>query len=185
MSEQEPTVPAAKFEEFLKRWDVTLSPLYEDMVALRPTPGSTEQRPRRVYVRAVFAWIECQLDMYASYLMLSPQTRLTAEESMLLRDEEAFIDQNGRAQIRPRTQTFLARVRFVLELLRKYNTRSVVPSFSDVGWRSLQNSVKVRDRLTHPKLARELDVSDDEIKELLQARDWVMSIELAGRQENT
>jgi hypothetical protein len=42
----------------------------------------------------------------------------------------------------------------------------------DNRWNDFKNSLAVRDRLTHPKEVRNLEVSDEELKSLKSAFDW-------------
>ncbi|MET0168243.1 MAG: hypothetical protein ABW318_25045, partial [Vicinamibacterales bacterium] len=44
--------------------------------------------------------------------------------------------------------------------------------FSDNGWRQLQDALKVRDRLTHPKQGSDLVVSDDALRACHEAYTW-------------
>ena len=45
------------------------------------------------------------------------------------------------------------------------------------GWRCLKESLKVRNRLTHPRSEQDLEVSRDEINALLAAQLWVLENE--------
>jgi hypothetical protein len=44
--------------------------------------------------------------------------------------------------------------------------------FRRIGWKHFQASVRLRNRLTHPKKHQDLDIRDDELKRLRKAMQW-------------
>jgi hypothetical protein len=52
-------------------------------------------------------------------------------------------------------------------------SKSVTPiDYSGTGWQQLLVSVKIRDRLMHPKQPADLTVTDDEVASLRTAMSW-------------
>lgn len=48
--------------------------------------------------------------------------------------------------------------------------------FSSEWWSSLKKSIKVRDRLMHPRMPNDLDVSDDEVQDTIKAMEGFTKI---------
>jgi hypothetical protein len=54
-------------------------------------------------------------------------------------------------------------------------TASAVLALPTDGWEIFRRSLKVRDRLTHPKRAADLLVADDELTDLMQVWEWFVT----------
>ncbi|MDB4990491.1 MAG: hypothetical protein JWN04_5669 [Myxococcaceae bacterium] len=161
-----------KVTEFFRRYHAVVQPLRDDCRALRVPAQVNDQRARRVYVRAVFAEIEATLDMYAQFLLLIHGEDVPPAERMLLEEKEAAIDADGSVKIRRLKCGLNSRLRFIFKMVDNYNGWDPEPKFTDNRWEDLQASIKIRDRLTHPKLAQQLEVSDDELAAVSRAQSW-------------
>jgi hypothetical protein len=139
--------------------------------------GKDTQFGRRAAFRAFFAAVEGSIQA-TKEAMLHQQRRLngigfrrfrTAEEA-LLREETYGLDRHGNVVVSPR---FLRTDENLIFLMRLMSSRvTISKSLALDGWRCFRASLKVRHRLTHPKSARALAVTDRELKELEDAAVW-------------
>jgi hypothetical protein len=150
--------------------------LYQDIdwtAAERSLPPQGKER--RTLVRAVFAAIEGTLFRIKDTLLELARSRLVSfspAETALLREEDCDLTQEGEVRIFPARLRFLPNLRFTL-LMTHRASKSVTPiDYSGTGWQQLLVSVKVRDRLMHPKQPADLTVTDDEVASLRTAMSW-------------
>jgi len=127
----------------------------------------------RQLVRAIFAYIEgitfsvkatAARHCLLSGIDISPQERfLAVDVDHALNDKGEVVEQ--RAMLR-----LAANVRFAFALTEK--AFGIEPLFdpSVEWWSCLKASIKVRDRLTHPKMPGDVDLSGEEIVAMLKAR---------------
>jgi hypothetical protein len=136
--------------------------------------SNDSQMYRRAYVRSVFAFIEgllYRMKRTAAHLGW-PLGNLTIAEMMLL-DERAFdIDEKGEVVDRPLFIKFLNNVKFSFKIYSKSVGSSFELSLGGNGWQKLREAVKVRDRLMHPKVITDLDVTDAEVEATKTAFEW-------------
>jgi len=132
------------------------------------------QMHRRAYVRSVFAFIEGilhRMKRTALHLGNTLGTLLIAE--MILIDGASFdIDDKGEVIARPFFIKFLNNIKFSFRVYSKIVGSSFKLNLGENGWQKLQEALKVRDRLMHPKETTDLDVTDAEIEATKKAFDW-------------
>ena len=90
----------------------------------------------------------------------------------LLGDLEYRIDKRGQIESSQRKTPFRNYAAFVLRCLGEEVGQSVEHIFSMDGWANLGVAVKVRDRLTHPKVDGSMLVSDGELKLVEESFIW-------------
>jgi hypothetical protein len=138
------------------------------------TQSNDSQMYRRAYVRSVFAFIEgilYRMKRTAAHLGW-PLGKLTIAE-MITIDETAFdINNKGEVEAKPVFIRFLNNVKFSFRIYSKSVDSTFKLSLGGNGWQKLQEAVKVRDRLMHPKLTTDLDVTDAEVEATKMAFDW-------------
>jgi hypothetical protein len=136
--------------------------------------SNDNQMYRRAYVRSVFAFIEGilhRMKRTAFHLGNTLGTLLIAE--MILIDGASFdIDDKGEVVARPFFIKFLNNLKFSFRVYSKIAGSSFKLDLGGNGWRKLQEAVKVRDRLMHPKVTTDLDVTDAEVEATKKAFDW-------------
>jgi len=91
----------------------------------------------------------------------------------LLGTSEYRILRTGRLEMTNRKVPFLNYLAFILRCLAEESGGSIDGHISLEGWRKLGESVKVRDRLTHPKKDTIMDVSDKEAAACNDALLWL------------
>jgi hypothetical protein len=127
---------------------------------------------RRQYLRAAVAYLEGNTYIIKALLLSKPMPDLTTAEIALLRGESYRLNEKGEPVITPAMSTLLADMRFAFRM----NARSVGLSYelpvSEQGWAALGRTKKVRDRLMHPRRPSDLLVSDNELRDAMDAVDW-------------
>jgi hypothetical protein len=145
---------------------------------------------RRTLVRTVFAYVEAHatifrrmiLEMYAR----NEHPRIPITKIVLLQDYEYQIDEVGRVKRQALKLVTLKQIALTLrtlaEVMGKDDRYISHHMFGVNDWRNLKESMKVRDRLTHPKKFTDLIVTDEEKKRCVGAFHWLGGItnELLG-----
>ena len=132
---------------------------------------------RRTVVRAVFALIEG-----LTYLIKQTaleiddvfERRLALPERMAIKEQVARIDDRGQVQVRTEYPTVVCNVRFAFNMLEKATGSEFELDVGTVGWEALKKSISVRDRITHPKQASDLEIAESEIASLKIANMWFL-----------
>jgi hypothetical protein len=136
--------------------------------------SNDNQMHRRAYVRSVFAFIEGilhRMKRTAFHVGNAVGSLLIAE--MVMIDGASFdINDKGEVVARPVFIKFLNNVKFGFRVYSKSVGSSFELSLDGVGWQKLRDALKVRDRLTHPKVSTDLEVTDAEVEATKKAFDW-------------
>jgi hypothetical protein len=74
----------------------------------------------------------------------------------------------GDVETRPAKISFEANLRFAFKLLAKACSVDSELDVSGSGWQSLKKATKIRDRITHPKILSDLNISEAEFDEVTQ-----------------
>jgi len=162
------------YQEFI----ATVAVLTKDVEHCAEMANSTqEQFWRRSLVRAFFADVEGTIyRMKQIAYACREQTGVsfsTGEEHVML--EKAYsLDDKGLVQEQRMQITLLNNMRFSFSIYARAHTSDYKLNVSDNRWNDFRASVKIRDRLMHPKRAADLDVSVDEMSTLQNAYDWYM-----------
>jgi hypothetical protein len=138
------------------------------------TPES-QQFWRRATVRVIFAAIEGE--MYFLKRIALEQAALfgvqfTPGEISFLREEVYELNDKGSVVPQRAKISFIKNVRFALEMYARSAKLTSRADYSGQGWEYLRKSIKVRDRLMHPKNVQELHITRDEVADALEASTW-------------
>jgi hypothetical protein len=130
---------------------------------------------RRALVRAAFAQIEgwtFNTKRIALQLNGMFSDELSEAEKFLLKDQSFELDDKGDLRQMKAKLRLSQNVRFAFRAV--YHTLAQGDSLKvdGSGWESFRKSIKVRDRLTHPKEVSELEVTDEELKSVQIALIW-------------
>jgi hypothetical protein len=127
----------------------------------------------RQLVRAVFAYIEAvtfSVKAWSAGQCMEKGIEITPQERYFATDTEYDLNDKGEV-VETVAKISLARnVRFAFAMNRK--AHGVEESFDpSAGWWShFREAVRIRDRLTHPKMPGDLDISGDDIVKVLKAK---------------
>jgi hypothetical protein len=158
-----------EWEKVSSLWSILLSD-----VALCQKQNREDQFWRRNYTRTVFACVEGTVFGLKSLVLASIGTvNLSFEEVMFLQERSYHITEQGQVRSENAKINTLANVRFTFFMLVKaLELEDRSPDYSGNGWVQFRQMQRIRDRLTHPKNAAELDVSDSELHIIDAGYSW-------------
>lgn len=104
---------------------------------------------------------ECKIGLY------------TAGELAMIREETYSIDNRGEVYSQVKYPTLEQNVRFTFRMLNRGVSEFQLDCGGE-GWEGFKKAIKVRHRVTHPKCADDLDVTDDELICVWEAFGWFM-----------
>lgn len=122
-------------------------------------PGAT-QVARRAYLRAICALLDAMafgLLEYVRSIPWAPMSPLTPAERESLEDAK-----------QPTRKAFKTRVKICF----KYQPWAELPRFDTAGWGHLRHVFDIRNRVTHPKDAAAVDISDDDMAIVCAGARW-------------
>ena len=168
---------------------------YDIILALRRMEANDDQATRRDFVRTVFAAIEGWILDYRQGV----QESLGNIRDLSPAEEAAFAEVNytltETGKLREQTQFFptTTMFRFATRLVEQECGQPII-DFSSREWKNFNDAFAIRNRVTHPKSIRDLNISADEIAIVRAAYEWLltaifdveshMTIELAIYLEN-
>lgn len=127
----------------------------------------------RQLIRAAFAYIEAltfSVKASSAWSCMEKGIEITPQERYFATDTEYEINEKGEI-VECAAKISLARnIRFAFALNEKAHEVSKQFDPSVEWWCCMKESIKVRDRLTHPKMPSDLDVSPDELIKVLKAK---------------
>ncbi len=137
---------------------------------------SNTQLWRRLLLRNSFCSIQASLNLMKVFInifkRLRPGRVSRAEESILL-EENYYISDSGNAQRRPNFPEMAKNTKFIFRL---FSHVVLIDKFQldtqNPGWVHYRNSIKVRNRLTHPNSISDLRVQDAELTQFFTGWDW-------------
>lgn len=174
---------AASSEDFVLLLDEVAGDVAEIERHLRANDSQTW---RRLYVRSTFAAFEAilaymktdiQISRRHDYLPLS-QTQLKK-----LNEFYTFTDETGKRRRQIHRPPFLENMRFTFRLFASSSYVFDQIHFTSLGYKALERSVIIRNRITHPKKQRHMFVSDRELKDARAALEWFMETVINLHQE--
>jgi hypothetical protein len=124
----------------------------------------------RQFIRAVFAYLEgasFAIKLWAVH-KLSGENRISQEE-VWTANETAFEVRNGNVIEKTAKIRLDENITYAFALLDRLHGIGPTLDKSLEWWASLQSSIKVRDRLTHPRRIEDLDVPAREFFDVMEA----------------
>jgi hypothetical protein len=139
--------------------------MIEDVQLAAKSSLSGDQREARNFVRSVFASLEgliYRVKQVAHSANGHFGIELTLGETLMLLEEAYSVQSNGSVSQTGARIPFLSNVRLAFLSLAKVTNITYALPTGEAGWQRLRTAVSVRDRLTHPKRAADLQVSHAE-----------------------
>ncbi len=131
---------------------------------------------RRSYVRSLFAFIEGYMYGFKQVsLKISGKTsgiKLKPEEIIALKEIEVVVESNGELKERPKYTPAKNSLVLAFIAISKQHEADFTLNKGDNGWRCYCDSIKIRDRLMHPKSPQDLKISDSELQIVDTAHSW-------------
>ena len=137
-----------------------------------PKAGVLSSTDRRLLIRSVFAYIEGVTYALKVGALLHGANELSVGEQLLATEKSFELKESGDLLARPAKLRTLSNVRFAFKVYAKAYQLAYVLDTSTNGWNCIQRSLKVRDRLTHPKNLSDLEVQDNEYDDGVKAFIW-------------
>ncbi len=155
-----------------------------------------DHRPRRTYIRAVFALIEAhvwglkqvalawfdgrrsineafKIFVHLGPTIFAPSDPLPPEERLLL--SEAFFRLNKKGEPerdKQRHLNFKQNLKFACRMFAKAWGKDFSLEAGGPGWDALFKAVKIRNRITHPKSRSNLEINEEEMRIVQKAYQW-------------
>ena len=134
------------------------------------------QCARRMYIRSLFS-------LYEGTIWLIKQTCLNAscevcrkvrhpDKEGLLKDENYEVDANGDIKTRPRFTPLASNLRFAFMTFSDLFGVDIDLETGSHHWKNFKDSIGVRNRITHPRSAEDLLISDEEFAKCQDSSYW-------------
>lgn len=135
-------------------------------------PTNLSESDRRTLIRSIYAFIEGMSYLTRVDILTDFQEKLSTFESMAMREINYQVDGDGvvhesKAKIRT-----IALIKLTFNIATKNLDLGNQIECKGKGFESLSRCIKIRDRLMHPKSSKDLDVSDKEIIDAINAFTW-------------
>lgn len=129
---------------------------------------------QRALIRANFALMEGMSYQLRAVTLASLQsTKFLAEKEIaLLREERYTIDEKGKPQTNESFLRFPESILFSIRMYAKNHGALFEPDVESSGWKAMKKAAKVRNRVTHPKSAASLKLSDQDLDAIEKAAAW-------------
>ncbi len=143
---------------------------------LRCNDSTNREIMRRSYVRSFFVFIEGYMYGFKQLsLKISEEingVKLKPEEIIALKEVEILVDSNGELKERPKYTPAKNSLILVFKAISKQHEADFTLNKGDNGWSCYCDSIKIRDRLMHPKSPHDLEISDSELQLVDTAYSW-------------
>lgn len=130
---------------------------------------------RRDLVRAAFAAIEGLHWQLKRDVLKHAAAGLSPHEYAAMVEESYSVDERGNVNVIGRFLPLTTAIRLVVNVVKRYRPTYEL-DFNHVGWSNLKSAVDVRNRLVHPKVLEDLNVTDDEIQKTMSAFCWTLAL---------
>lgn len=162
---------ATAVDELKRVYRVLLDDLEEALTLGRenPTPFA-----HRTLFRTYFALVEgvgYQLRQ-VTLATLQHTHFLTDGELAVLREQRFRLNSKGEPKECENFQAVVPNLLFSIRCYVKNHGATYSPDTGVKGWHSLQEAIKIRDRLTHPKSASGLEVTDEDLQTFAEGAAW-------------
>jgi hypothetical protein len=127
---------------------------------------------RRAYVRATFSSVEGFIFSLKRMALMKPAL-FQPDELARLREDGSFETASGeRIQLQPRFLRLEENLAFAFAaFVKTHGSAETLPK--DEGWAAFLQAIKVRNRITHPKSAADLEVNDEDVGSVRVAAYWI------------
>jgi hypothetical protein len=132
---------------------------------------------RRSFVRAVFAHMEgvvFTMKQFAYEYRIQPETPATHAESAFLLEEAYELSEKGDIRTVPAKIPLTKNIKFAFKAFSRAGHSDYKLPVGTAGWEKLTKSIKIRDRLMHPKNPNDTVVTETEHNTVLQTSRWFM-----------
>lgn len=133
---------------------------------------------RRHYVRASMATLEGVTYAFKQMALAAHNdgmTMFTEKEIEKLTEQKLQLNEQGVLVPRPHFSSILPNIKFAFKALARSHGLPFKLPTGEAGWQEVSRAVSIRNRITHPKLAVELSIDDEEFHSVEVGQRWFMS----------
>ena len=126
----------------------------------------------RNLIRAVIAYIEAvtfSVKVHSVDKCMKAGIKISDHERYLAVEIDSALNDKGEIRERPSKIRLASNVRFAFNLYEKASGEKIKFDPSDEWWSCFKETIRVRDRLTHPRLPEDIDISGKEIANAMKA----------------
>ena len=129
---------------------------------------------QRALVRAHFALVEGLAYQLRQVTLASLQGtgRLSSAELALLNEQRYSVDEKGHHKTSEQFLRFPQSLLFSIRSYVKNHGADYEPDTRDPGWAAMRSANEIRNRVTHPKSAETLRLSEADLKQFVDAAAW-------------
>lgn len=180
ISEEESNEPHPRLKKFIREKQrlIKLRALIQEEIddynrILGPMQAS--QFIRRCQYRTVFSCVEAHISHAKASALLffaSESDLFTHAEKLTLEEKKSVIDEKGRIVERASKIRLKTNVQMAVRSMAKSVNRSIEADFSNEGGGAFLRSIKVRDRIMHPKGPESWIISEEDSVDLIKGWLW-------------
>ena len=132
---------------------------------------------RRMYVRSFFAHVEgVAFRLKQQSLSASERfgiIKLSPDEISIINEESYELTDNAQIKRKPIYSPIDRTIRFAFDIVLKVHGKQLDLNLgNDNRWNCFKESIKIRNRIMHPKNSNDLTISDKELNNILEAVKW-------------
>ncbi len=125
---------------------------------------------RRNFIRSVCSNVEGTLNWLMKQLS-DNAAALSSKEKMVFQEQQLNVKDNGEVVVSALHLKTKVKIKMVFKFLSKYPGGNKI-DLQDNNFNNLNESFKVRDRLMHPKINSDLEVSEQEVQLMIDGYRW-------------
>ena len=151
--------------------------LQQDVIAVTKVRNLDPQVKRRSIIRSMFAWIEAETfirKQMALLLCKKGVTEFSLAELALLNEEQYDIDGQGNARTRQKFLRLADNVKFGIRCICKATGIDYKVETATDGWQAFVRSIKLGNRITHPRNLDELFITKKDLQDIRGAFNWFL-----------
>ena len=164
------------YGEVSKDFDKLIESLNDDIKILsRFIKKDSGQVWRRAYIKTIFSSIESIIFFMKRFIkVIQKNDDLSLSETQQKKLNEYYVIKtiHGKSRKNNYRLSFLDNVVFTIELFAYSNYIFMSIDKKCKGWKCLESSIKIRNRITHPKCSSDIFIDDPEINKVYQAYKW-------------
>ena len=131
---------------------------------------------RRAFIRSLFSstegiiWLMKQTCLNGK----SPdgRRRISIADYAMLADQSYDLKNNGETSVQTKFLKLPDNLRFTVKIINRLFDSQLDLEVGTVKWDKFRKAIEIRNRITHPRKASEIDISDDEINLCKEVSGW-------------
>ena len=133
------------------------------------------QATRRDMIRTAFAAIEGMVWIFREHVIDTAESTygLENEERSILEERQLSVSEQGKISAQARFLPLTTTIRFIARIASRLNQVDHF-DFGAAEWEGFRNGVGIRNRITHPKSADDLHVTEADVDQVMNALAWFL-----------